>query len=168
VTVPAGFAGTSVPVQLLPTPTAETVTITASYEGVALSTSFDVAAWPPLSLELGDADYLDAGASATASVSLNTAAPAGGAVVALVSSDPSAVPVPATVTIPAGQKTATFTITNYYSGVPEHVSISAAYSGLTASSGLWVPEEPTCRPRQCPKGFYFDPDSCACVSGLPQ
>src|SRR5262249_49082448 len=161
-------AGASVPVQLLPTPTAETVTITASYEGVALSTTIDVAAWPPLSLDLGDSDYLDVGASAVASVSLNAAAPAGRAVVALVASEASAIPVPPTLTIPPGQKTATFTITNYYSGLPEHVTISAAYGGLSASSGLWVPEEPTCRPRQCPKGFYFDPDSCACVRGLPQ
>jgi hypothetical protein len=168
VTVPAGSSGTSFPVQLLPTPTAETVTVTASYEAVALSTSFDVAAWPPLSINLGAADFLDAGASSTASVSLNTVAPAGGAVVALVSSDPSAIPVPSSVTVPAGQKTATFTVTNYYSGVPKRVTISAAYNGLAASSGLFVPEEPTCRPRQCPKGFYWDPDSCACLRGLPE
>jgi len=164
VTVPAGFASASVPVQLLPIASPETVTVTASYGGVSLSTSFDVAAWPALSLDLGGSDYLDAGASATASVSLHAAAPAGGAVVALVSSDASAIPVPASVTIAPGQKTATFAITNYYSGLAEHVTITAGYGSATASNGLWVPEEPGCRPHKCPLGYYFDPDSCSCMA----
>jgi hypothetical protein len=143
------------------------VTITATYDGAALSTSIDVVAWPPLSLDLGPAAALAAGASATASVSLNRPAPAGGAVVALSSSMPSAIPVPPSVTIQAGQTTTSFGITNSYSGLPKLVTIGATYNGQGASSSLFVPKEQVCQPHACPKGFSWDPDSCGCVRGLP-
>jgi hypothetical protein len=168
VTVPAGSSGTSFPVALLPTPNAERVTVSGTYNGASMSTSFDVVAWPPLSLDLGAADALPAGASATARVSLNRPAPAGGASVALLSSVPSAIPVPSSLTIPAGQTTVVFTITNSYSGQPKQVVISAAWNGLTASSSLYVPQQPGCQPHPCPRGFYWDPDSCGCARGLPQ
>ena len=168
VTVPAGSSGVTFPIGFLPTPNAGTVTVTASYEGVALSTKVGVAAWPPLSVNLGAASALGNGASSTATVSLNTPAPAGGAVVTLSSSDPSAISVPASLTVRPGEKTAAVTITNHYSGLPEQVTIGASYNGLTASDALYVPKEPSCRPHTCPKGFHFDPDSCGCARGLPQ
>ena len=168
VTIPAGSSGVTFPVEILPTPNAGTLTVKASYDGVTLSTTIGVAAWPALSINVGSASALGAGASSTATVSINTAAPAGGAIVTLASSDPSAIPVPVSLTIAPGQKTASFTITNHYSGRPEQVTISASYNGLAASGALYVPQEPTCRPHTCPTGFHFDSESCGCVRGLPQ
>ena len=80
VTIPAGSSGVTFPVEILPTPNAGTVTVKASYDGVTLSTTIGVAAWPALSINVGSASALGAGASSTATVSINTAAPAGGAI----------------------------------------------------------------------------------------
>jgi LmbE family N-acetylglucosaminyl deacetylase len=80
---------------------------------------------------------LTGGASATGTVTLTTAAPAGGAQVTLSSSNPAAV-VPASVTVAAGATSATFSVTTNAVAASTPVTISASYSGVTQTASLTV------------------------------
>ena len=75
--------------------------------------------------------------TATGTVMLNAAAPAGGAVVTLTvtGAESRLVIVPATVTVPAGSSTATFQVMLSSSGVsaPSEVTLTAAYRDVTRS-----------------------------------
>ena len=103
----------------------------------------------PLTLDLG-AEALDVGKSTTATVSLSHPAPADGAVVALWSSDVPALAMPVTITIPAGDYTATFTLTNSYGGQRKSVNITASYQDASAQGSLFIPSEPpVCRHHGC-------------------
>jgi hypothetical protein len=69
-------------------------------------------------------------------VTLNDNAPAGGVVVPLESSDPDVASVPATVTVPQGQRSASFPITaGYWGGT---VEIRAGLAGITRKATLTV------------------------------
>lgn len=70
---------------------------------------------------------VEGGVGSTGSVELIANAPAGGAVVALASSDTSGATVPATVTVPAGQRTATFAVTTLPVATGRTTLISASY-----------------------------------------
>jgi hypothetical protein len=169
VNVPAGSQWGHFSLDFPPTPRAETVTLTANYEGSSVTTTIQVAAKapppppPPLSI-IGGRDSLGVGESTSETVILDKPAPAGGAVIALASSDPSAVPVPANVMVPADGSRGSFTVTNHYNGRPKAVKITAAYSGASAADTLTVPTPPPrqCPPRQCPRGFFWNSDDCAC------
>lgn len=85
---------------------------------------------------------MDPGKTAKFTITLGDAAPAGGAVVKLAASDPAALDVPSTVTIPAGETTATFTARALR---PRRVTVSAtlgstAKSAVTTITGLWLSE----------------------------
>lgn len=77
------------------------------------------------------------GANATATVTLNGAAPAGGALVALTSDSPAAV-VPSSVIVPEGQTVATF-------GVKTNAVTSATTATLAATYGSTLPATGTAR-----------------------
>ena len=49
-------------------------------------------------------------------------------------------------------------------GRPKAVEITAAYNGASVSDTLTVPTPPArhCPPRQCPRGFFWNTDDCAC------
>ncbi len=79
-----------------------------------------------------------AGTGSTGTVTLSSAAPAGGAVVALTSSNTSIVGVPASVTIAAGAATATFTATSSSVAASTVVTITASYAGVTRTASLTV------------------------------
>jgi hypothetical protein len=165
VRIPAGAQSISVPLVQFPSPVAKQVTLTATYQGSSASAVFNVPASPPLAI------YAPAGLGANQAdivrVSINMPAPGGGAQVALSSSDPAAIAVPASnsVTILGGDFSATFPITNLYDGPRKSVTLSASYSGASASAFISVPfSEPVCRPRKCPKGSSWDDQECACVS----
>jgi hypothetical protein len=79
-----------------------------------------------------------AGGTSQLTVNLSAPAPAGGAVLQLESNDPQLATVPATVTVPAGATSATFTITapaNREGGFP---FISAEYQGIATAVRLWA------------------------------
>jgi len=71
---------------------------------------------------------------------MSAAAPAGGAVVALASSNPAVATVPTSVTVAAGATSATFTVsTNSLTACASSgATISATYGGVTRSAGLTV------------------------------
>jgi uncharacterized protein (TIGR03437 family) len=86
-----------------------------------------------------------AGTSAMGRVTLNVGAPQGGALVTLQSSDPAVAQVPASVTVPVGQTSATFTVTTRPVAARVSVLISASYAGRGAGTSLVVNPAPTCQ-----------------------
>ena len=78
------------------------------------------------------------GVSSTGTVTLDNPAPAGGAVVALTSSHPAAAQVPASVTVPAGATTATFTATTSSVAYDTAVTITALYNSVSRTATLTV------------------------------
>ena len=78
------------------------------------------------------------GANSTGTVTLSAAAPAGGAVVTLTSSNTNAATVPASVTVAAGATTATFAITTKAVTAGTVATITATYDGVSKAVGLVV------------------------------
>jgi plastocyanin len=76
--------------------------------------------------------------NSTGTVTLNGPAPAGGAQVALSSSNPSVASVPASVTVPAGATTVTFTVVTSVVVLSQDVTITASYNGSSRSATLTV------------------------------
>jgi len=91
----------------------------------------------PVSYTLSPWTMIGAGVSTTGTVTLNQPAPAGGAVVAL-SSDSKAAKVPATITVPAGQSGASFTVQGSGVSATTLVTLTAAYNNGTAVATLTV------------------------------
>jgi Subtilase family len=82
------------------------------------------------------------GNPSTGTVTLSGAAPSGGAVVGLSSSNAAAATVPASVTVPAGGTTATFTATTSAVSASTPVTVSASYGGATKTATLTVTPAP--------------------------
>ncbi len=85
------------------------------------------------------------GGSSGGTVTLNSPAPAGGAVVALSSSNLSVASAPASVSVPAGSSTATFTVATTAVVSPTQVMIGGSYNGsqsaiLTVNPGSLIPQ----------------------------
>jgi hypothetical protein len=78
------------------------------------------------------------GNSSTGTVTLSGPAPAGGAIVALSSSNTTVASVPSSVTVAAGATTATFTVSTSAVASSTVVTISASFSGGTSSASLTV------------------------------
>jgi len=74
----------------------------------------------------------------TGTVTLSGPAPSGGAVVSLSSSNPSVASVPASVMVPAGATSASFTVNTSVVVVSTTVTISGSYNGTTQSASLTV------------------------------
>ncbi|MGA9208245.1 MAG: discoidin domain-containing protein [Terriglobales bacterium] len=76
------------------------------------------------------------GSAATGTVTLASPAPAGGAVVALISTNPALATVPVSVTIPEGTASASFLASTTAVSASTTVDILASYGGVTQSSTL--------------------------------
>jgi cellulose 1,4-beta-cellobiosidase len=72
----------------------------------------------------------------TATVTISPAAPAGGKAVALKSSNTAALTVPASVTIPAGATSATFTLTTLKVAVNTSVTVTATLGGVSKQQAI--------------------------------
>jgi hypothetical protein len=157
------------PVTVNPSPTYQTVTLTATYNGTSLTSTVAVPPSPALAISV-DATAMNKGDSATVTLSINSPAPVpGGAVVNLSSSSPSAIAVPTSVTIPEGQYSTTFPITDQYAGGSSTVKISGTYNGASASDSIIVfTPPPVCQVHQCAHLYYWDSAQCKCVKGIPQ
>ncbi len=139
---------------------AGTATITASISGSQGSVGITVTGPPPLTA-LGltlSASTVVGGNPVTGTLILSTPAPAGGTVVSLSSTDP--VSVPASVTIPAGQTTATFTVnTRAVGGAFNNVAINATAGSLSATATLTV--TPAAPPPGSLQSIALNPSSVA-------
>jgi hypothetical protein len=134
ITVPANFtiaagqtSGTFAITSLL-VPSNTTVTLTASYNGSKTGT-IQVTPIFINSLSVSPSSLYGSQANATGTVYLNTAAPSGGIQVSLSSSDTNGATVPATVTVNAGQTSATFTITSKAVATATTVTITGSLNG---------------------------------------
>jgi trimeric autotransporter adhesin len=92
------------------------------------------------------------GNASTGTVTLATAAPSGGAVVALASSS-GVVSVPASVTVPAGATSASFTVATGRIRLGIIATITAAYAGTTGTATLSVCSSPGFTPMNCLLAF---------------
>jgi len=81
---------------------------------------------------------VNAGATATGTVTLASNAPSGGAAVSLSSNNTSVVTVPSSVTVPAGAKTASFVATSHPVAAYDFAAISANSAGVTVTAVLNV------------------------------
>jgi hypothetical protein len=138
VLIPVGSQGTAVPLTASPVSDPTVVTFSATYNGVTVTSTATVLPSPtPARLTLSPY-FVEGGATATATLTLTGPAPAGGAIVALSSSDTSVATVPAAITVPAGSTSAELTVTSLRQASSVYVTISAAYHGLTRSARLSV------------------------------
>jgi hypothetical protein len=123
-------------------PITPAVLYAATVSGVFKSTDGGES-WNPTSLTQGLQSVnvplgLIGGTAGTGTVTLNAPAPAGGAVVALSSSNPALASVPASVTVPAGETSASFPISTALAAESAVVTITATLSGLAKSASLEV------------------------------
>lgn len=143
VTIPAGSDSTEFTVQTAAATSPATAIITANV-GSALSASAKLNVATGLAVQSVNLSAISVvgGTNAYATVSLNVAAPSGGLLVSLSTTDSTLATAPATVTIPEGQTSAVVAITTYPVTVAADVSVFATYSAgsgtapLTISPGL--------------------------------
>ena len=105
------------------------------------------------------------GTPALGTVSVTIPAPASGAVVTLASSDPAVASVPATVTIPAGSTSATFTITTQPVTSTTTVSFTATLNGQTMGSNQLFVEAPPLVKSLTLSPASTRPNAGCCVGG---
>ena len=136
VTVPAGATSASFTVSTSGVAATTAVTISGAYGGVTKSAVLTVTS-PTLSSVSLNPTSVPAGSASTGTVTLSAAAPVGGAMVALSSSNTAVAIVPASVTVPAGATSANFTVATAYC-TSGSVAISGTYGGITKSAELTV------------------------------
>ena len=143
VTVAAGATTASFTVSTSAASASAAVTISAAYGGTTRTAALTVNPAPPppvtlSALALNPTSVTGGTQSSTGTVTLSRAAPSGGAVVSLSSSNTFAARVPASVTVAAGANTASFIVSTSAVTAPTTVAISAAYSGTTRTATLTV------------------------------
>ena len=137
-TIPGGVTTQPFAVNIGSVSTAHTAMVTTSYlsEVQSATLALNPAGVQVLSVQAIPASVVG-GASANGIVTLNGPAPIGGAIVTLVSADTAAATIPATLTIPAGQSSASFPITTYPVSGSRSVQINATL-GATRFTTLTV------------------------------
>jgi hypothetical protein len=146
VTVAAGATTATFTVSTTAVAGSTTVTISATYGSATRSALLTVtpASPPPAtlsSLSLNPTS-VTGGNSSTGTVTLSGPAPAGGAQVALSSSNTTVARVPSTVTVTAGATSASFTVSTSAVAASSTVNISAIYGGANKSASLTVTPAP--------------------------
>ncbi len=137
VTVAAGATSATFRVTTTPVSADTPVTLTAMLGGASLDTALTVQAPRPRSLALSPSTVTGSQTS-TGTVRLTGAAPAGGTVVMLSSSNQAAATVPTSVTVAAGATTATFTVQTTAVTANTVVAIAATAAGTTVQTNLSV------------------------------
>jgi hypothetical protein len=144
VTVAAGASSAGFSVTTSAVGANSSVTLSGTYQGTSRSTTLTVTPVPPPpppaslnSLTLSPTS-VTGGGSAQGSVSLTSAAAAGGALVSLSSSNTAVASVPASVTVAAGATSATFTVATTAPATPTSAVISAVLAGVTRTATLTV------------------------------
>jgi hypothetical protein len=136
VTVAAGTTTKTFAITTSAVNAATAVTITATYNGVARTATLTVNPAGPAALArvVMNPATMIFGSVSTGTVTLTAPAPAGGAVVALASSDWVSFVLPASVTVPAGARTARFAVTNSIGQAT--TIITASYNGVNKTAAL--------------------------------
>ena len=115
-------------------------TISASYGGLTKATTFTVtpASAPALASVALTSTSIVGGTSTTGRATLTAPAGSGGAVVTLRSSNPTLVGAPASVVVPAGATSATFTVTTTVTKRNATAAVYATYASVTKTASLTV------------------------------
>jgi hypothetical protein len=143
VTVAAGATSATFTVSISAVAASTTVSISGTYSGATRSASLTVTPAPPppptlSALTLSPTSVIGGVQSSTGTVTLSGPAPAGGAQVALSSSNTAAAQVPSSVMVAAGATSATFTIGTSVVLISTSATISASYNGTVRTAGLTV------------------------------
>lgn len=143
VTVPAGATSANFTVSTRAVTSSTNVTITASANNITRTATLTVnPASSSVTLEslTINPTFVLGGGSATGTVTLSAPAPAGGVVVQLRSSNSSRASVPSTVTVPAGARSANFTIrtTSNFGAFITTVTITGTYNSVSRSAQLTI------------------------------
>ncbi|HTS23279.1 MAG TPA: hypothetical protein VMN79_15885 [Casimicrobiaceae bacterium] len=138
VTVAAKATSASFAITTSPVATQTLVSVSASYGGVAKSTTVTVNPAPALSALALSPKSVTGGGTVTGTVTLAGPAPANGVVVTLASSRSSVAAVPASVVVAAGTNSKSFTITTSKPARNTSVTISASSAGVKKSAMLAV------------------------------
>jgi hypothetical protein len=128
VTIPQGASSATFPITTQPVTTKTSVTILASRSWTLRQTLELLAPGALADLTLNPTT-VTGGNPSTGTITLTSAAPAGGVPVALSSHDTTVATVPASVTVPAGATSTTFTVTTKVVCCQGHWSIISASSG---------------------------------------
>ena len=138
VTVPAGAISATFPITTVPVSANVTVGIHGIYNSVNKAANLNVKA-PVISLIKLNPTIVKGGVqNSTGTVTLTGIAPVGGIIVTLSSSDTTAATVPISVTVPAGSKTAPFTVTSLPVAIQKKPIISATTGTVSKSAVLTV------------------------------
>ena len=139
VTIPAGATSATFPVTTAPPPDSETpVTISAGIAGTSYASGVVTVIAPGLQSVTLSAGSVAGGGTVTGTATLNTAAPAGGAAVQLISSNTAAATAPASVTVPAGATSATFTVSTLSQKSTTTVAVGGIWAGASRAALLGV------------------------------
>ncbi|NRF65758.1 hypothetical protein HLB44_02040 [Aquincola sp. S2] len=141
VTVAQGASSANFTITTTSVSATTTANVTASYAGVSKTTALTVtkaAAMPALTSLVLQPRSVVGGQSATGVIGLAGPAPAGGVLVTLGSSTPAWAAVPASVTVPAGASSASFTITTVVAPRNRGVTISAKAPVGARAAGLTI------------------------------
>ena len=136
VTIPAGSTTVSFAVQTSKVSSDVTASVTATLNGNTRTTQVRVVSHQLATLAVTPSS-VSGGTSFTGRVTLQQAAPAGGIVVSLASSDP-AISLPVNLTIDAGKTTATFAGTTVAVTATKNVTITASLNGNSVTDTLRV------------------------------
>ena len=128
VTVPAGSSSQTFNVTTGPVASDTTATLTATLGATTRTATLTVLTPVLTALSTDVSTIVGGNGNVTGTVTLNGPAPTGGKVVSLSSNNTTVIPIAASVTVPAGQSTATFTVT------PTAVASTTAVT-LTATLG---------------------------------
>jgi LmbE family N-acetylglucosaminyl deacetylase len=138
VTVSEGSTSATFAVSTSPVTATTSVTISATYNGQTQTATLTVLAALNLSSVTLSPTTVVGGATSQGTVTLNAAAPTGGAAVTLSSSNPSVASVATSVVVVAGQTSASFSVQTSSVNSQTPVTISASYSGMTLQASLSV------------------------------
>jgi hypothetical protein len=154
VVIPAGT--TRGAIQIMPSAVSATTIVTISVTGGGVTRSADLTVNPvnvplpppPISSLTVSPSSVAGGTTSTGTVTLASAAPAGGTVVGLGSQLPGLASVPPSVTVPAGATRASFPITTFASSFTTVVQLSATLGGSSQFATITV--GPTSTPTPTP------------------
>ncbi|HEV2473939.1 MAG TPA: hypothetical protein VGS41_14785 [Chthonomonadales bacterium] len=137
ITIPAGSSSGTFTVSSVAVASSTKVPITAATAGAGSTSNLHLLPNGPQSVSFSSnpvtGGYLD-----TATVTIAAPAPTGGLTVALTTSSSTIAAVPSGITVPAGQTSATFTVTTSEVQSPASATITAAANGIQAASVLAV------------------------------
>lgn len=144
VLVPQGYSSWTFSVNAAPVTAATAVPVTASLNGTTVTSSLALSPAPLISISGLSAPEVVGGNPMTVTVTLNNfPRAAAGAVISLQSGDTATLQVPASVTVPYGVYSATFTATTTVVSGRKGVSVKATYNGGSLTTTVFVNPIPT-------------------------